>query len=137
MATYDKARYADAAAAYFAKFGLVPNPSEAAEKVSDTQANAASLAKELGEAHPAWKGLDAVARLRESIGRRFIRLSVAPLVAPETPKQRAARVKAEKAAAAEATAAPATEGEPTPAATPRAPRARRPKASDEAAAASA
>lgn len=127
MAAYQKERFAEAATAYFEKFGLVPAPADAAEKASDTQANAASLAKALGEGHPAHKGLVSVSTLRESIARRFIRLSVAPLAAPETPKQRAARVKAERAAAQ--AAAPEAEATPRPR--------RQPKATAPAAAAQA
>lgn len=83
MAKYQQDRFAVAAAAYAAEFGVVPtaNAAGTAEGVKVAQANAAALAARLGEAHDAFAGLQAVATLRASIARRFIRLSVVPAAA--------------------------------------------------------
>lgn len=122
MAKYERERFAEAAKAYFKEFGLVPLPNEAEEKASVTKTNANTLREKLGEKHPAYAGLTAVGALRDSIARRFIRLSVQPLApAPrktsEKPKAEPAQptqTRAQRRAAAKAAAAtPATpEAEP-------------------------
>jgi hypothetical protein len=114
MARYQTDRFEDAAKAYFKEFGLVPTAADAEEKAVDTKSNAAALAKKLPEGHAAIAGLNAVATLRDSIARRFIRLSVAPL-AP-APKKTAQKAEAKPAAAPKAKgrkpAAPAQPEEP-------------------------
>lgn len=90
MAKYPAEQFEEAAKVYFEKYGLVPTPEAALEQVVDTKANAAALATELGADHVAHKGLTRVATLRDSIAKRFIRLSVAPLAQAQTPRQRQA-----------------------------------------------
>lgn len=99
MARYDTARFEEAATVYFATFGVVPSSADALEQVETTKANAATLAAELGEAHPAHAGLTSVATLRDSIAKRFIRMSVAPLAPAPTVASKAAAAREAKAAA--------------------------------------
>lgn len=92
MAKYETERYALAAQA-FVKAHRKADP--AVQGTEDaTKASARALADTLGEKHPAYAGLDAVARLRPSIARRFIRLSVAPLQAAPVRLPRKAKVAA-------------------------------------------
>jgi hypothetical protein len=90
VAKYDTARFTEAAAAYFKEYGEAPDRKHAAEQAGKTRQNAEKLAKKLGKEHPAFAGLDAVARLRLSIARRFITLSVAPLAPAPAPVAKAA-----------------------------------------------
>lgn len=103
MATYQRDRFAEAATAYEAEYGIAPTANMAAAEAATTKANAAALADKLGEAHEAYTGLRAVATLRESIARRFIRLSVVPAAevraAAAAKAERAAKRSAKKAAA--------------------------------------
>lgn len=104
MARYNTARFEEAASAYVGAFGLVPaaNTAGTEEGIEETQKNAEALAAKLGEAHPAHPELVAVATLRGSIARRFIRLSVAPLAEAAAEAKKAEAAKEARAAAAAA-----------------------------------
>lgn len=106
MAKYDRERFEEAAKAYFKEHGLDPTPADAEAQAAVTKARAGKLAIKLGEKHEAHAGLVAVSTLRESIARRFIRLSVFPL-AP-VPKKTSEKPKA--APATKAAGSPKTKG---------------------------
>lgn len=89
MAKYQAERFALAAAAFV---DAHPAPDATVDTITGTREACAALAAKVGKDAPEWAGLDAVARLRDSIARRFLRISVAPL--------RDARAKAAAAAAA-------------------------------------
>lgn len=99
MAKYDRERFEEAAKAYFKEHGLDPTPADAEAQAAVTKARAGKLAIKLGEKHEAHAGLVAVSTLRESIARRFIRLSVFPL-APVPKKTSEPKAKAQPTAKA-------------------------------------
>lgn len=79
VAKYDSDKYAPAGAAWIAEHPEAHDSETDAPLFEALKAEAARIAASLTSAHAAHAGLDSVSRLRPSIARRFVRLTVAPM----------------------------------------------------------
>lgn len=116
MAKYPAEQFGNAARAFATAHGLTD-----AADTSGTKEKAKALAAKLGDKNPATPELLRVVKLRDSIARRFVRISVAALVGPKKalkgakPKAKATakpKAKAPAKASGNGKAAPAPETKP-------------------------
>lgn len=89
MAKYPAEQFGHAARAFATAHGLTDSADTAG-----TKAKAKALASKLGDKNPASAELLRVAKLRDSIARRFVRISVGALVGPKTKAPKGAKAKA-------------------------------------------
>lgn len=112
MAKYPAEQFGNAARAFFSAHGLTD-----AADTDGTKAKAKALATKLGDKNPATPELLRVVKLRDSIARRFVRISVQALAKPvKAPKgsKTAAKAPAKSKAKATAKAAPKANGSAKP-----------------------